>query len=205
MKTILPFLCLFFPALLFSQTKLPQKQLQLIAGTSQHGSGDLGGIAFSGEYARYFRKSLTYSVALTGTIHDGSSPVIYTDLGGNQTDGSVRYTTAGIQTASHLGLSVVRTKSHEVQFRAGALLRYQSSSLPGSYAITYQETASFQYPVVNFIQQTPQRTFSVGWSSQLVYNFTLSNKLSLGVLGGIQNDTNGDTIPQLSLTVGKRF
>jgi hypothetical protein len=51
----------------------------------------------------------------------------------------------------------------------------------------------------------PQRTLAWGGSGQLVYNFTLKNNICLGVLAGLQFDTQGDTISQLMFTIGKRF
>ena len=184
---------------------LPKKQIQLIAGRSVHGTGDMVGLTFHTEYAEYFKKRFCWTIGLGGTIHDGSFPVFFNDPSGNQIDGSIRYTTAGVQTTSFLGYDLITTSEHEFQIRLGALLRYQSSSISDEMSVYYPLATGLPIPVNAFVNHTPQKTFALGGSTQILYNYTINQKVSIGFLTGFQIDTNGDTISQISLTIGKRF
>lgn len=205
MKKLILLLLLITSFSLFSQTKLPKQQFEIIAGRSTHGTGDLRGLIFISEYSKYFTKKLSWTAALGGTIHDGSLPLFFNDPGSQSIDGSIRYTTAGVQTAGYLGYSFIRTNRHEVQVRAGALLRYQSSSYYNEVSVLYPLATGLAIPVNYFVNTTPQRTFAFGGSSELLYSYTFKKEISLGVLAGLQTDTNGDTITQTALTIGKRF
>lgn len=204
MKTFLALSLLVLSNLLFSQEKLLDKNIQIIIGRSLHSTGDMQGLSFATEYKSYFKKRLTWAVAIGGTIHDGFEPVFYSQSG-RQVDGSIRYTAAGFQLSGHLGFNFIKTIKHELQLRAGPLLRYQSSSYFDELQIIYPVGTGLPMPVNSFINRTPQKTYAVGGSLQLLYNYTFNNTINIGFLGGFQADTNGDNISQLSLTLGKRF
>lgn len=163
------------------------------------------GIIFITEYTNYFNKHLSWAIALGGTIHDGSMPLFFSDQDGNSIDGSIRYTTAGVQTSSHLGYSFIRTSRHELAVKVGALLRYQSSSYYDQVGVYYPLATGFFIPVTTFENKTPQKTYAFGGSSQISYNYTISRAISFGIQAGFQTDTNGDTITQVAFTIGKRF
>ena len=205
MKRMTLSILFFFPFVLFSQTKSPTDQIQVIAGRSTHGTGDMRGIIFITEYTKYFKKHLFWTMALGGTIHDGSTPLIFDDQYGNAIDGSIRYTTAGVQTTSHLGYNFIRTSRHELGIKLGTLLRYQSSSYYDQVSVYYPLATRLPAPVISFENKTPQKTYAFGGSSQILYNYTVSKAISLGMQAGFQTDTNGDTITQAAFTIGKRF
>lgn len=184
---------------------IPKKQIELIAGRSVHGSGDSRGLNFSVEYSKYFKKKLNWSASIGGTIHDGVFPVFYEYPTGVQNDGSIKYTTAGLQVMTHLGYNFFKSDNNELLFRLGSVLRYQSSSYWDEVAVLYPPLTNLPYPVVVFRNTTPQRTFAIGGTTQLKYSYTTKHKISLGILAGFQFDTNGDNISHLSLTIGKRF
>lgn len=205
MKTISLLLFLFSFIVLSAQNILPQKQIQVFAGKSFHGTGDMKGISFNSEYQQYFKKRLSWSLGLGGTIHDGSFPVFFNDPSGNETDGSIRYTTAGVQVFSHVGYSILKTNEHMFQIRFGGLIRYQSSSYYDDVTVLYPIATGLPVPVNIFKNTTPQKTFAFGGSGQILYNYSLKNNITAGILAGIQTDTNGDAITQLSFIIGKKF
>jgi len=116
---------LFFSFNSFSQVTTPKKQIELIAGQSVHGSGDSRGLSFSVEYSKYFKKKLNCSASIGGTIHDGFFPVFYEYPTGVQNDGSIKYTTAGLQVLTHFGYNFLKSTKSELLFRLGSVLRYQ--------------------------------------------------------------------------------
>ena len=189
----------------FSQVTTPKKQIELIAGRSVHGSGDSRGLNFSVEYSKHFKKKLNWSASIGGTIHDGVFPVFYEYPTGVQNDGSIKYTTAGLQVLTHLGYNFFKSAKNELLFKLGSVLRYQSSSYWDVVTVLYPPLTGLPYPVVVFENSTPQRTFAVGGTTQIKYSYTIKQKISLGILAGFQFDTNGDNISHLSLTIGKIF
>ena len=187
------------------QSKAQNQQIQFSVGTSFNGSGDTKGLGFLTEYNKKFKKKLSWSASLGGTIHDGSFDILYEYPIGQTRDGSVRYTIAGFQGASHLGYSMFRTQTHDLQFRLGTVIRYQSSSYWDVVNVLYEPITGLPYPVIVFENTTPQKTLAIGGSSQIVYNYTLKNRISIGILASFQFDTQGDNISQLLFTIGKRF
>jgi hypothetical protein len=202
------FLCIVLSALSFqvhAQTKpLPKYQIQIQLGQAMHSTGDIDGFSFAAEYGKYFKKRWSYAFSFGGTIHSGQNPLYFT-LSGNTVDGSIRYTTAGFQTGGYLGYSFVRTQHHELQLKAGALFRYQSSSYYDEYSVIGPPVTGLTIPVVYFINKTPQNTYAAAGSLQLGYNYTFKHGIFLGFLAGFQADTNEDNILQTSFMIGKRF
>ncbi|MFM7358144.1 MAG: hypothetical protein ACKO1T_06145 [Sediminibacterium sp.] len=198
------FSSLIVAIILFSQTNAQTKLLQFSAGSNLNGTGDSFGFSFFTEYSKKLKQKLTWSNSLGGTINDGTLySIFYQTTSGQVRDGSVRYTTAGFQAASHIGYSFITSQKHDFQFRLGSVLRYQSTSLPD--AVSLEPIPGVPFPVVVFQNLSPLRTLAVGGSGQLLYNYTMKNNICLGVLAGLQFDTQGDTISQLMFTIGKRF
>ena len=176
----------------------------LSAGRSRHGSGDINGFIFTTEYSRYIKKSFSLGVSISGTIHDGSSPLFFTGSG-RSIDGSIRYTVAGFQLSPTVGYSFVKTPRHEILARLGGLLRYQSSSLPDDFIIYYPAFTGLPFPVIVFNHTTPLRTFTIGATGQLFYYFNVTEKIFAGVIAGFQFDSGGDNISQVGICTGIRF
>jgi hypothetical protein len=192
---------------LFSQKVKDSHHIQLSAGRSFNGSGDIRGFVFSSQYSQYFQKEkkLCWILDLSGTIHDGNLPVFFNDANNDEIDGSIRYTVAGVQLTGYAGYSFLGNIDHEIQLRLGILFRYQSSSLPDDYSILYPAFTNLPYPVVVFNNTNPQRTFAPGGSIQLHYNYNVTDKISVGILTGFQADTEGDNLSHISLSTGFRF
>ncbi|MFN5226504.1 MAG: hypothetical protein ACK5CP_08135 [Bacteroidota bacterium] len=198
------FSCLIIAIILFNQTNAQTKLLQFSAGTNLNGTGDSFGLSFFTEYSKKFKKNFTWSNSLGGTINDGTLySIFYQTPSGQVSDGSIRYTTAGFQAASHIGYSFIASQKHDFQLRLGSVIRYQSTSLPD--AVSLEPITGVPFPVIVFQNLRPLRTLALGGSGQLVYNYTLKNNFCLGVLAGLQFDTEGDTIFQFMFTIGKRF
>ena len=205
---LIALLLFFLPALLCAQdnTALLNKSIQVDMGTGLHGSGDLAGLTLNTSYTHYFRKKVSYTVEVGTSIHYGSSALYYTDKSGKNIDGSYRFTTAGIQLAGKIGLSVFRNKKNDLGLRLGPLVRYQSSSIPDSISTLFPAAGTgFDVPISFVSNESPQNTLSIGGVFQLFYNYSISNKIYIGPSAGFQIDSNGDTITNISLACGMKF
>ncbi len=188
-----------------AQNALPKRHIQVYAGTSFNGTGDITGFAFDTEYGQYFKNKSSWYVTIGGTIHDTDWPIFYVDRSGEVVDGSVRATTAGFQVSGLYGYSFVRKQKHEFLIKAGPLVRYQSSSYPDGFGVYHSIITNLPFPVVEFVNKTPQRTLSVGGNLEFAYNYSISKKVSVGILAELQTDSNGETISQLLFSIGRRF
>ncbi len=191
-----------------AQEKTPQKMVQVLGGYSKTGSGDMPGFVYGAEYAENFKRKLSWSVGFSGFIYSKETALLSTDNPYYQPDGGLRHTTAGVQVTGHLGLRIVRTPVHELVFRLGPLVKYQSASTDG-YSITnpiaFGYVTGYAGPIISLINYYPQNTIAAGGSVQILYRYTIRNKISIGILAGGQTDTEGDTMSQLALTVGRKF
>ena len=196
---------LLLPFLSLGQKPHPQKHLQVYIGRSFNGTGDIRGFAYKTEYGQYFKNKYSWYINMGGTIHDDAEPIFYTDQSGNQIDASVRETTAGFQVSGLIGFSFVRNDKHEAILKIGSLFRYQSTSYNDILGIFPPAGTGLNFPVVSFINKSPQRTASLGGNLELIYNFILSKNITIGILVELQIDTNGDTLRQTLFSIGKRF
>jgi hypothetical protein len=185
--------------------ELPKRMANFNIGTTMHGTGDIIGVSLNFGYAHYFTKRISGIAEFGFSIHDGSSPLFYEFPEGNLVDGSILYTTAGIQTNLGVAYSFIRTRRHELQTKLSSLFRYQSTSIYDGLSIYYPAGTGLPFPVVTFENNYPPRTFAVGAALGLGYNYSFGEKYSLGLLGNFQIDTNGDTIMGFFLTTGYRF
>ncbi len=205
MKLFLFTSLLLFSFNLFSQKKLPTKQIQIIGGYCRHGSGDLNGVLFGAEYIKYLNRRMAFGFNLKGAINDGQETLIVNSPSGT-TDNSIHFTTAGAQLGIDGRYSLVRTAEHEFIVALGFFGRYQSASPPGGYSLYFPSQTSVPYILVGFLNNGFKReTFAVGGLFQIQYNYTIKNKVSIGIQPGFQTDTNGDVIPHVVLTIGRRF
>jgi hypothetical protein len=193
-----------FPSLyLFSQKPLPVHAIQILGGYSKHGSGDLNGIVFGAGYRKYIFRQFSLNFELRSTINDGKETILVTNNYYSR-DASIRYLSAGVQLGINGGFSIIRNSKHEFLISLGGFGRYQSET-PDGYELYYPNRTGQPTVLVEFENVNPQETFSVGVLFQLQYNFTIKNKFLIGFGPGIQTDTNGDIIPQVSLSLGRRL
>ncbi len=205
MRLLFVSISLLLTTFLYAQTTLPTRTIQLYAGPSLNGTGDIVGFAFDTEYGKYFKKKSSWYVGLGGTIHDRQWPIFYNDREGNQVDGSVRATIAAVQVSGLYGYSFVRNEVNEFLVKVGPIVRYQSSSYWDGLTLYPPAGTGFPIPVVSFFNTTPQRTLALGGNLGFAYNYSISKKISIGILAELQLDTNGDTITQCLLSIGRRF
>lgn len=210
MKKNLPiifFLICNFQQAISQNTRLMQTEsLGINIGRGKLGTGDIQGLMLGVEYEKYFQKKISWSAELGMTIHDGSDLLLVTEANGEVHDLSYRYTTAGAQLVGKISYHFLRTKNWDMGIRIGGLFRYQSSSVPDDVTMLFPIATGLPVPVFINENTSPQRTYSVGGITQLFVSYTIKQKITLGLVTGLQLDTNGDTIfPQLSFTIGKRF
>jgi hypothetical protein len=207
LSLILTFCVLTCSNMANAQSKYPVHAIQMVGGYSKHGSGDMNGIIFGAEYIKYVNRRVSLNYNFRASINDGKDEIIVNDLlTGTRTDASVRFTTAGVQLGVNGGLSFVRTTKHEFMISLGAFGRYQSASNGTDGYALYQPHLTGQPTVlIGFDNRSPQETFSFGGIFQLHYNYSINNKVFVGLSPGFQTDTNADVIPQVALTIGRHL
>ncbi len=198
---------LFFCSSVSAQTNLPGRAIQLTGGYARHGSGDYNGISFGAEYIRYPARRFSLNYNFRASINHGKDEIIIEDNNtGITKDGSIRFTTAGVQAGVNAGFSFIRTAKHELLTSLGLFARYQSASNgTDGYRLYYPNTTGVPAVLVEYMNRTPQETASVGGIFQLQYNYTINNRISIGLLGGFQTDSNSDAIIQGGITIARRF
>ena len=198
---------LFFAMGSRAQKLLPSQAIQVTAGYSNHGSGDYKGVVFGADYIKYLGKKTLLDFNFKGTIHDGKDMILVTNNStGKQTDASVRFTNAGVQLGVNAGYSPLSTRHHQFTISLGGFGRYQSASNgEDGYSVYYPAATGQPAVLIGYDNRTPQRVFSLGYLLQLQYNYTISNKVYIGLAPAFQNDTNADMITHIALTVGRRF
>lgn len=197
---------LFFSSV-SAQTKIPNRAIQLTGGYAKHGSGDYNGASFGAEYIRYQTRRFSLNYNFRSSINHGKDRIIIEDNNtGTTRDGSIRFTTAGVQAGVNGGFSFIRTAKHELLTSLGVFARYQSASNgTDGYRLYYPNMTGVPAILVEYRNETPQETFAVGGLFQLQYNYTINNRISLGLAGGFQTDTNSDAILQGGITIARRF
>jgi len=182
------------------------EQLQIIVGRGVHGTGDMRGFGLSFGYSKYFKKRMNWTASIGSTIHDRlASRINYEFPAGVWNDGSLKSTTAGLQGTFSIGYSFLKSYKNEICFKIGGLVRYESSSYYDRVQLLYPGITGLPYPVILIKNTSPQKTLSLGIMPELSYNYSLSKKINIGLVGAYQFDTNGDNIYQLSLSIGRRF
>ncbi len=180
MKYIFTFCLLLISCLSISQKNddfLGERQLNFFIGRSLHVTGDMRGLIFNTEYSKILKKRLSGIVGVGGTIHDGVLPNYFTYPDGREIDGSIRYTTAGIQSKIEIGYNLMKTNKQGLQIRAGAVLRYQTSSYYDDVSILYPAAGTgVPFPVIVFNNRTPQRTFAAGGTAEIFFNQAIHQK-----------------------------
>lgn len=176
---------------LFAQ--IEKNKINVAAGPSWHGTGDMKGFMVSVNYEHQFVKRFSLSGGLTTTIHykrdDGySSSPQNTDM---------NFTTAGMQLNSFGSYYLLAKQDTKLSAYAGALLRFQSTSLPSVYAHTQDPTYPDPFYTVRYYEKP--NAISPGYGFGLSLKTRIAPKYFLGITAGFQNDTRGDAITAISL------
>lgn len=176
----------------------------LSAGPSWSGSGDASGFYFKLGVQKKIKR-WNFSISQSTTVHDGTHPIFFELAPGMINDGSIKFTVTGIEITPAIGFSIIGSQVHDLQLGLGAVLRYQSNGDNDSYVLFYPAATGMPMPVLYFTNSTPIRTFAIGPIAQVSYAFTLRNRMSVGVQGSFQFDSNGDNLANYGLRVGYRL
>ena len=206
MRKNLPILLFVF--IILSADGFAQKNLKdninLYFGRSSHGTGDLSGIHFTAEYGHFFSRKLEISGNITSTMHWGSFG-LFLNYPSESFDASFRYVTAGLQAGSKLGFAFLNLPHHMLKIQGGSFVRYQSSSLPDQYGVTFPPAINYPEPVFTFRHNEKQNIFTLGYLAELSYAYVTAKRLMVGAKAGFQNDTNGDVISYYGIMIGKKL
>lgn len=195
----------FFLFLTIQQISFAQgQQLQLEAGRSYTGSGDMGGWAFTVGYEKRIKKQLSWEASVGANIYTDTKAIFYEDSFGEQKDASIRIVTAGFQVAHVYGYHFLKKNDKDLFFKMGGLFRYQANSFDGA-GIYYPIITNMPFPLVLLDNRFPQNTISLGAISKIGFSSLLTRNLTLGLTCSFQLDTNGDNIMQLMLIIGRKF
>lgn len=178
-------------------SELPKNSMQVFFGSSFHGTDNVLGVAFLAEYSHYFHKKLNYTAFAGTTIHDGIADVRYWNSDGQVVDGTVNFTTAGLQAGVAIGYSFYRSTRHHVQGSLGIFLRYQTTSNPDILVF------STTYPYMGIDYRAHSVAF--GGVAAISYDYTFNNNAFIGAKTWLQYDSNDDALNIFSFVVGKRF
>lgn len=181
-----------------TENEMSNNSLQLSLAFSMDGTDNVGGFSISTEYTHFHRRKFSWSVGLTTTIHDGSVPVEYYTSNGVIEEGTVYYTTSGIQSSFAFGYSIIRTKQHNLHAQIGPLVRFQTSSNPEREGLALS-------PYVYFETLKNYQTLSFGGIGGISYSYTFQNNIFILLQGSLQIDSNNDAFNMVGIGVGKRF
>lgn len=184
--------------------QLTNHSIQLSGGYSTHGTGDMLGFSAEVGYDHVFTKRFDMTHALTTTIHSSKDELFGTpDQSMPPRDMGMNFTTAGIQVTSMGHFAPISGKQQKFKIGAGAVFRYQSSSMPDVYGISRDPLT--QEPYYYIADPRPGNIFTIGYTFGLTWQVKVSTKYEIGLKAMFQNDTNGDAITQMSVIIGRIF
>lgn len=186
----------------FLTTAQNKKQFSLDLSRSFHGTGDMRGAGFAVEYGSYLGRRLELTAGIGANLHHAEETLLLTQSG-RTTDASFRMVTGGLQLHAQANLAPLHTRAHELKLGLGPVLRYQSSSRPDVYGITWEP--NYPEPFFTFRNYEAQNLVTLGYLCSVSYSFTLPRRFLVGAKASFQNDTNADVITQYGLRIGKRF
>ncbi len=182
-----------------------RNRVSINAGPSLHGTGDLGGFSLGLMHDYDFSRRLGISNGLTTTIHYGrDGSYNYVSPGGAGENRGLHFTTAGIQLNSVGQYHIVTKRDIKLSFYAGALLRFQSTSMPSMYGVS-RNLAVYPEPFYVIYQNGKANTITPGYLTGFTLRARIAPKYFAGIRAGFQNDTNGDVITVASLLFERVF
>ncbi len=202
-------ICIVISSILFSNTSTAQLEkpstsnwyINASTGKSIASTGDMRGMFFSVGLMKEKRK-LTYMFDILTTLHDGKDNLFFTGYRPGVHDGSVRYSTGGIQVTCNLLWHIINTDKHKFKGGIGGGIRYQSSSMHDGYAIFYPGATGLNFPVIVMDNREPMRTISVLPMVQFNYQYKINSKWVIGAMSSFQIDTNGDNFLNYGIKAG---
>lgn len=198
------FLLLVMVTFVLNGQDITSKTIELDVSKTFHGSGDLGGFGFSNNYV-FKKNKFSQLVFIEGTIHDGENLLIFDAPDGRNVDGSIRYTTAGVQVGYGIRYDVLRFKKQYTSVGLNSFFRYQSSSLYDGVSIYYPELTELPIPLIAFEHLESARTYAVGLKLIVSHTIKLTTTLDLRLHGNFQFDSNEDSIRGYGIGIAKTW
>ncbi len=175
-------------------------------GRSIHGTGDTPGYHYGFSFGQEFSRKFYWQLGFEGTLNDSPDFLLFYELrDGERVDASLHTVTAGFQIVGGIKYNFVETSTQQLGLAILPLLRYQATSLSDINSVLFPGATGLPIPLRNSVRFSSGRTFSVGASLRLSYTVHMGNTYYLGMLGAVQWDTNGDSLPHFGLVFGKRF
>ena len=135
-----------------------------------------------------------------GTLNDSPyTPLFYELSDGERVDATLHTVTSGFQIVTGIRYNFIQTTTQRFALSILPLFRYQATSLMDLDSVLFPVGTDLPYPVRSSIRFSPARTFAVGASLRLNYNFQIGDSFYLGLFGAVQFDSNRDTIPYFGL------
>lgn len=170
--------------------------IELNAGPSGYGTGDLLGLFVDFSHINRFTKYLGLVAGLSSTMHYRS------ELPYNPYDRNPDYyTTAGLQLSACLRFSFDLARAHELHIFAGPMVRFQANSLPEISTVIIDPYATDISRKYRF-EFHPQTSLTPGYLFAVGYTATIKSKVRLGGKLYFQNDTRGDVITGITPSIG---
>ncbi|WP_148229701.1 hypothetical protein [Cellulophaga algicola] len=175
-------------------------------GRSIHGTGDLAGYYLGFQFDTPITSILYWSLGIEATLNDAPDlPLFYEEPNGNIQNGTLHFVTNGLQLIGGVGFKFINSEKHILGVSLNPLFRYQATSISDRIGTIYPAGTGLPVPVRVIESETPYRTYSVGASLKLKYQYQLNEKWQMGLMGGVQSDTNGDTIFYYGLQIGRKY
>ncbi|WP_291722820.1 hypothetical protein [Bernardetia sp.] len=180
-----------------------QTNINTSLGYSTHGTGDMFGYGASFGVEKTLpeisnRLSLGFNARFTThsreDIFEGINATLIDDWNAN-----FRIVTSGAQLEVVPAFNLVQTEGFSFRFHAGIIGRYEVTNHPSIYGYTIMPNDEYNFSLRNENTNDFKR-FDVGYISQLSMKFKVSNRSSLGIAMGFQNDTNGSAITSIPIS-----
>lgn len=204
MKSHIILICLlFFSYGCFSQNLNEQNTLSAEFGGNIHGTGDISGFNYGLRFNKYLNKSFDLIIAFEANLNDREDfPFIWEDPRGKIHDSTLHDVLAGFQMNFGIGLNFINSRKNKFGINPSIFGRYQANSALGDREIQYPIVTGFPVPIRYLDRNEPGRTYAIGYSVRLYYNYRINSKYFVGVNPGFQNDSRGDTMLFTTLIFG---
>lgn len=207
-KYIFSFLFLIASIQTFGQNiDRPTSFISFHFGLNKHGTGDMSGYSYGTNYEIFLGNKWFVNIGFEGTLNDDKGlAFIWKDpADGYSYNSTLHYVTGGFQLLIGGGFNFINNRNHRFGINPNIFGRFQVTSLNDVESILYPPLTGFPVPIKFIYNTTPSRTFAFGGALKLFYDYKFNNNYTIGLMGGFQIDTNGDTIRYAAIRLGKYF
>ncbi len=176
-----------------------EERISIGGGYSRHGTDDVNGFFFSAYYELELKNKFDYSVSLTGTLHDGRTPVLfYNEIDAAWERSNLSFVTGGVQLTTGLTYRLINFKKSKLLLGLAPLLRYQSTSNPDYSLVNF-------YPTNYFADSNYKRSLSPGGVGSLAYNVDVNKDIFICIKATLQYDTHEDALSMVGFSIGRKL